>query len=423
MYTLVSLLSLAGYVLAEDFSGFQGGGSPNGDWQMGPSGDSSDGSSSGFSTVASSAYAVASTSAASYAVSSAVDEVASSATSSAAYSASTGSSSSNSSADYSSVESSVAASSTGTSRTSAPDGALTVGSSGDYSTVQDAVDALDTSTTTEQSIFIDEGTYNEQVVIPELASSLIIYGYTTDTSSYSGNGATITYDLSQASGDYDDDETGTVRVQSDYVKIYNVNIANSYGEGSQAIALSAYGDYFGCYGCQLTGYQDTLLAEQGYQVYGKCYIEGATDFIFGQEGIVWIDSSDIGVSADGTITASGRSSDDDGYYVINESTVDYSTSSSASSGGTYLGRPWQDYARVIFQNTVLSDVVNSAGWEVWNTDDERTDYVTFAEYDNSGDGASGTRASFATTLSSALSITDVLGSDYSDWVDTSYIAA
>lgn len=278
-------------------------------------------------------------------------------------------------------------------------------------------------------------------MIPDLSSKLIIYGYSTDTSSYSGNGATVTHALAQASGDYNDDETGTVRVQADYVSIYNLNIINSYGEGSQAIALSAYGDYFGCYGCSIEGqsfpkpqsnsirrshtntpkgYQDTLLAEQGYQVYAASYISGAIDYIFGQTGAVWIDSSTIESVAGGTITASGRASDNDSWYVLNKCTV--LGSSSVSEGTVYLGRPWEAYARVVFQESSLSDVINSAGWEEWSSSEPNTSDVYLAEYDNSGDGASGTRASFATTLTSAVEITTVLGSGYTDWVDTSYLS-
>jgi len=56
-----------------------------------------------------------------------------------------------------------------------------------------------------------------------------------------------------------------------------LNIVNSYGKQatqSQAIALSVEQGKFGCYACQLKGYQDTLLAETGAQFYGKSYIEG-----------------------------------------------------------------------------------------------------------------------------------------------------
>lgn len=45
--------------------------------------------------------------------------------------------------------------------------------------------------------------------------------------------------------------------------VYNLNIENTYGKrigDVQAVALSAYGTRFGAYGCQVRGYQDTLLA-------------------------------------------------------------------------------------------------------------------------------------------------------------------
>lgn len=311
-----------------------------------------------------------------------------------------------------------------TSRTTAPSGAITVGSGGQYSTIQAAINSLSTTSTTAQSLFILAGTYNEQVIIPARTAALTIYGYTTDTSSYTSNVVTIQHSSSLASGAADDQATGTVQNNAANTKFYNINIKNTYGEGSQAIALAAYGTSQGYYGVGLYGYQDTLLSEIGNQVYAKCYIEGAVDFIFGQHARTWIDNSDIRVSAPGgAITANGRSSSTDtSYYVINKSSVSGSESSTAGSGTVYLGRPWSEYARVCFQNTVLGSIINSAGWEVWSSSTPNTEDVTFQEYGNTGDGASGTRASFSTKLSSAISISTILGSTYTGWVDTSYLA-
>lgn len=311
-----------------------------------------------------------------------------------------------------------------TSRTTAPSGALTVGSSGKYSTIQKAVNALSTTSTTAQSIFIYSGTYSEQVIIPALKSALTVYGYTTDTSSYHSNVVTITHSSSLLSGAANDEATGTVINKSANTKFYNINIKNTYGKGSQAIALSAYNTEQGYYGVGLYGYQDTLLAQTGYQVYAKCYIEGAVDFIFGQAGQVWIDGSTIAVSAaGGAVTASGRaSSSSTSYYVINKSTIAAKSGVSITAGTVYLGRPWGAYARVIVQNTALSAIINSAGWEVWSTSDTRTTGVVFEEYGNTGTGASGTRASFSSKLSSALAIKTVLGSSYTSWVDTTYLS-
>lgn len=188
------------------------------------------------------------------------------------------------------------------SRTSAPAGCLTAGSGGTYSTIQAAVNALSTTSTTAQCIFIEPGTYNEQVVVAARAAQLTLYGYSTSTLDYSANVVTITHDLAAADG-LTDDETGTLRVQAANFRAYNLNIVNSYGKGSQAIALSAYADS-GYYACQIRGYQDTVLAEEGYQLYALSYIEGATDFIFGQYSPAWFNECDIGVLAasEGTIT-------------------------------------------------------------------------------------------------------------------------
>ena len=90
------------------------------------------------------------------------------------------------------------------------------------------------------------------------------------------------------------DETATLRVKAANFKLYNVNVANTYGKGSQAVALSAYVDS-GYYGNAFTGYQDTLLANTGKQLYAGNLIQGATDFIFGQNAPAWFENNDIRV--------------------------------------------------------------------------------------------------------------------------------
>lgn len=254
-----------------------------------------------------------------------------------------------------------------------------------------------------------------------MSGSLTIYGETSDTSDYSGNLVSVEHSSSLASGAADDEATGTMIIESANVAVYNIDIKNTYGEGSQAIALSAYNTNQGYYGVGLYGYQDTLLAETGNQIYANCYIEGAVDYIFGQDARIWIVGSTIASIGAGAITANGRdSSDNDSYYVITDSTIQ-AGSTDPGSGNVYLGRPWGDYARVAFQRSSLSDIINSAGWEEWSTSTPNTDYVTFEEYDNSGSGASGTRASFSTTVSSEITIDTILGSDYASWVDADYI--
>ncbi|KAB8228440.1 pectin lyase fold/virulence factor [Aspergillus alliaceus] len=314
------------------------------------------------------------------------------------------------------------------SRMTAPEGAIVVAKSGgDYDTVSAAVKALSTTSTSTQTIFIEEGTYDEQVYIPSLAGELIIYGQTDDTTSYSGNLVNITHNINLPMHVYVlTNKMGTVRNHSPNSSIYNLNIINTAGQvGHQALAVSAYGNGQGYYGCQFKGYQDTLLAQSGNQVYAHTLIEGAVDFIFGQHARAWFHDCDIRVlkgPSSGYITANGRSSETDiSYYVIHKSNIAAASGNDVPSGTYYLGRPWSQYARVLFQKTSMSDVINSAGWSEWSTTKANTDNVTFAEYGNTGAGAKGKRASFSEKLNEPVSISTILGSDWQRWADTSYI--
>jgi pectinesterase len=83
---------------------------------------------------------------------------------------------------------------------------------------------------------------------------LQIYGYSTKPGSYSSNQVTITASATLTSAG-SDDASGTLRIHTDKVALYNLNIRNDHGSGVQAIALSNYGNEVGVYACQLVGYQ------------------------------------------------------------------------------------------------------------------------------------------------------------------------
>ncbi|KAH7123476.1 family 8 carbohydrate esterase [Dactylonectria estremocensis] len=306
---------------------------------------------------------------------------------------------------------------------SAPSGCITVAKSGgNYATIQAAVNSLSTTSTAAQCIFIKAGTYKEQVLVSARSAQLTIYGATTTDSTYKSNTVTISSGLSQADG-LSNDATGTLRVKATGFRLYNVDVENTYGEGSQAVALSAYADS-GYYGSSFIGFQDTVLSNTGKQIYVGCKIEGATDFIFGQVAYSWFERVDIRVLGRkiGYVTANGPTAAGNSYYVFNKCDIAAADGETVPTGAYYLGRPWREYAKVVFQYTSMSSVINSAGWSIWNTGDPRTGSVLFGEYQNNGSGASGTRATFATKLSSPILIKDILGSSYASqpYFDSDY---
>lgn len=120
-----------------------------------------------------------------------------------------------------------------TSRTSAPSGCLTVGSNGQYSTIGAALTALGSSSAA-ACIYIASGTYTEQLTI-KYAGPLTLYGETPDTATYKQNTVTITHTISSPEAGTLD-KSATVNVVSDGFKMYNINVVNGYGKGSQAVA-------------------------------------------------------------------------------------------------------------------------------------------------------------------------------------------
>ncbi|EPE30112.1 Pectin lyase-like protein [Glarea lozoyensis ATCC 20868] len=321
-------------------------------------------------------------------------------------------------------------------RVTPPSGAIIVDNSkpysyGSYPSFQAAVLALSFTTTTPQTIFIYPGTYTEQVYIPLLKSNLTIQGWTTDARSYHANTATITFNLSRLNAT-NNDLTATVRNWNPNTKFYNLNIKNTFGHvntNGQNLALSAQVTNQGYYGVQLWGYQDTVLANRGNQLYAKSLIVGAIDFIFGQYSTAWFEQVDIRTIAEGWVTASGRlDAATNAWFVINNSTV-AGIDSSIPAGSNALGRPWKAFARVVFQYTYLTDVIAKEGWKPWSTvpGSENTVNSTLAEYNNTGPGSvsggSGPRAAFGLQLDAPITPETVLGDNWKgEWyVDADYL--
>ncbi|KAJ5042911.1 uncharacterized protein L3040_004302 [Drepanopeziza brunnea f. sp. 'multigermtubi'] len=314
---------------------------------------------------------------------------------------------------------------------SPPQGAIVVDQSGSVAgslpTVQAGVDALSKTSTEVQTLYIMAGNYTEQVYIQPLAGPLVVQGQTDDTSSYKGNKVTISQNRSRNTVAKNDD-TATVRNWSTNTKFYNINLENTFGHtptNGQALAISAQETNQGYYGMSFLGFQDTILANEGKQLYAKCYVEGVVDFIFGQRAFAWFEGADIRVFEEAVIVANGAATEGASKFVINKSNV-AARDANVQKGTAHLARPWKEFSYTVFQNTELSDVVDPEGWRAWNEATPNTASSTLAEFGNTGAGAGdkSTRAPFGQFLQAPIAIEDVLGSGWEkeSYVDMAYMS-
>jgi pectinesterase len=268
----------------------------------------------------------------------------------------------------------------------AADRELTVGPKGQYATVQAAVDAA----APHSVIHIQPGVYKERVVVPYAKPFLAFRGddpLTTVITNDSHAG------LPGPKGPINTFATQTVFIQANDFTAENLTFENSAGNQGQAVALTIMGDRGIFRNCRFLGYQDTLLPQAGRQYFDRCYIEGATDFIFGGSA-AYFDHCTIHVTANGYITAANTTKDQRYGYVF-----DHAKITGAPYVKTFLGRPWRPWSATVFLNTEMSDAVRPAGWDNWS-DPAREKTVRYGEYRSTGPGAtSSARVSWARQLS------------------------
>ncbi|GLB41867.1 hypothetical protein LshimejAT787_1004670 [Lyophyllum shimeji] len=270
--------------------------------------------------------------------------------------------------------------------------------SGEYSTVSAAVASL--SGTSSAVIFIYPGTYHEQVLI-NYGGPLTIYGYSTDGVSYKNNQVTITNNLN-AQDNGGNDPCATVRAHSPDFKMYNVIVKNTLRVKDTMAAPSPATRTPSLPTAQAINTTATAISKERL----------TTSTAPPQHGLA---NAPLLRLAGGAVTANSRNSaTDPGYYVIDSSVITSATSTSLT-GKVYLGRPWRPLARVVFQRSTLPDLINVAGWTTLAANAT----PIFMEYGNTGAGANTAARKYETPSSAQITHAQVLGSDYSTWIDSS----
>lgn len=325
---------------------------------------------------------------------------------------------------------------------------LYVGEDKEYKSVQSAVDAVTNMTRTDGqrvTIKIDPGTYREQVVVSTPDITFESNGGTEDNTIitwYYGIGYkyySCVDSYYDPYADYDKFEKGDVErywgaavilnKEAAGFKAENIKFENSFNKymteeemtdgvevnGKESItverkentdvdsraateraaALVNYADEIEFSNCSFIGSQDTLYTgNYGYlrSYYKNCYIEGQTDFIYGNGDVIF-DGCEInfcgydGTQAAGYITANSCSAENMAAagYIFRGCYISYDPELDTTAG--YLGRMWGDSAKVSFINTQLqeSDMIVGAGWYAMSVDPTAST-VTLTEYNTTHNG-------------------------------------
>jgi pectinesterase len=261
---------------------------------------------------------------------------------------------------------------------------------GDYKSIQEAVNGVRDLSQEQVIIHIKPGIYHEKIVIPSWKTRITLVGESNLTtiitnSDYSGKdypGGKDAFGRSK----YSTYTSYTLLVQGNDFLAENLTIENASGRVGQAVALHVEANHAAFTNCRLLGNQDTLYAatENSRQHYKDCYIEGTTDFIFGQATALF-ENCTVRSLTNSYITAAATSAQQKfGFVFLNCRLIADSTVKKC-----YLGRPWRPYAKTVFIHTEIGGHILPAGWNNWNNpENEKTVY--YGEYGNFGPGANKT---------------------------------
>lgn len=245
--------------------------------------------------------------------------------------------------------------------------------SGKYRTIQAAVDAIPSDNDRPVQISVKAGTYNERITISK--PFVCLTGESAESTIISGTAGT---NISTG---------GTVIVTGSDFSAANITFRNTAGDGAgQAVALMAKGARQQFIQCRFVSYQDTLYVHSGAQYFKNCYIQGNTDYIFGEATAVF-ENCTINNVSEGTAVTAPRTpqSATYGFVFLGGSLKANPTTSTVRSNHVYLGRPWGPYAAAAFIDVNLGAHIAIDGWTTMHENDLSN--TRFLEYGSTGPGA------------------------------------
>ena len=244
---------------------------------------------------------------------------------------------------------------------------------GNYTTVQAAVNAAPVGRTTPYVIYIKNGTYNEKITIPSNKPFIKLVGENVAH-------VVLTYNdyaakLTSCTNTVGTQNSASFTINANDFSAVNITFENSYGDGSQAVAVLSNADRCIFLNCRFLANQDTVYlkgSSSPRNYFKNCYIDGNVDFIFGS-AIALFDSCVIYAKSRTTagtsyLTAPSTPSGQAYGFVFRNARLPKNTGSTQY----YLSRPWPspDEAstrqKTVFLSSRLSTHIRQEGWSIWN---------------------------------------------------------
>ncbi|XP_075632943.1 putative pectinesterase/pectinesterase inhibitor 12 [Castanea sativa] len=257
---------------------------------------------------------------------------------------------------------------------------------GNFTTITDAINFAPNNSNDQTEIYVKQGVYEENVVIPSYKLNIFLRGEGTDATIITGNRSVV--------DGWTTFSSATLAVSGEGFLARDLRIENKAGgEKHQAVALRVNADFVALYKCSIIGYEDTLYVHSFRQFYRECDIRDTIDFIFGNAAVVF-QSCDIvsrmPMSGQFTvITAQSRNSPDETTGISFQNCNILAEKELRSNVKSYLGRPWRMYSRTVYLVSYIDNFIDPVGWTQWSNDDnQRLDTLYYGEYDNKGPGSS-----------------------------------
>lgn len=250
--------------------------------------------------------------------------------------------------------------------------------SGDFYDLQSAINAAKGFPDKPVTIQLKNGVYNEKIKVYEWNTHMRIIGESKENTIITFDDHFNKINLGRNSTFH----TPTFSIEGNDFYLKNVTIKNTAGEVGQAVALAVNANWVKIENCRLIGNQDTLyVTGEGFvQYFKECYIEGTTDFIFGQ-ATAYFEDCTIHSKSNSYITAASTPKGSAYGFVFDNCKLTAANNVSK----VYLGRPWRTYAKTVFLRCELGSHIVPEGWDNWsNKEAERNSF--YAEHNNSGPG-------------------------------------